>query len=140
PRARAAARLPDPDHPVARQRGLVRPRPAAAARRTGPALPPGPAAGHPGELPAAATWTPVTGRIYGHDHRTDLAARNCLGYGCRHTRTVRVIPARNRARRFGARARRSQDAGGPMAGPDPRSSWREARPARRWPYQDRRGH
>ena len=53
--------------------------------------------GTPAELAAAATWTPVTVRIYGRSHRTDLAARTCLWYGCLHTRTVRVILARNRA-------------------------------------------
>ena len=51
--------------------------------------------GTPGELAAAATWTPVTVRIYGRSHRTDLAARTCLWYGCLHTRTVKVILARN---------------------------------------------
>src|SRR5262244_2704252 len=51
--------------------------------------------GTPAELAAAATWTPVTVRIYGRSHRTDLAARTCLWYGCLHTRTVRVILARN---------------------------------------------
>jgi len=53
--------------------------------------------GTPAELAAAATWTPVTVRIYGRSHRTDLAARTCLWYGCLHTRTVKVILARNHA-------------------------------------------
>ena len=53
--------------------------------------------GTPADLAAAATWTPVTVRIYGRSHRTGLAARTCLWYGCLHTRTVRVILARNRA-------------------------------------------
>ena len=53
--------------------------------------------GTPAELAAAATWTPVTVRIYGRSHRTDLAALTCLWYGCLHTRTVRVILARNHA-------------------------------------------
>ena len=53
--------------------------------------------GTPAELAAAATWTPVTVRIYGRSHRTDLAAITCLWYGCLHTRTVRVILARNHA-------------------------------------------
>ncbi len=53
--------------------------------------------GTPAELAAAATWTPVTVRIYGRSHRTDLAAITCLWYGCLHTRTVRVILARNDA-------------------------------------------
>src|SRR5215471_7169329 len=52
--------------------------------------------GTPAEL-AAATWTPVTVRIYGRSHRTDLAARTCLWYGCLHTRPVKVILARNHA-------------------------------------------
>jgi hypothetical protein len=47
PRAEAAARRRDLDHPAARQRRPVRPGPAPAARRTGPALPQGPPAGHP---------------------------------------------------------------------------------------------
>jgi hypothetical protein len=51
--------------------------------------------GTPAELAAAATWTPVTVRIYGRSHRTDLAAITCLWYGCLHTRTVRVILARS---------------------------------------------
>jgi SRSO17 transposase len=53
--------------------------------------------GTPAELAAAATWTPVTVRIYRRSHRTDLAAITCLWYGCLHTRTVRVILARNDA-------------------------------------------
>src|SRR5262249_15117980 len=53
--------------------------------------------GTPAELAAAATWTPVTVQAYGRSHRTDLAARTCLCYGCLHTRTVRVILARDRA-------------------------------------------
>jgi hypothetical protein len=53
--------------------------------------------GTPAELAATTTWTPVTVRIYGRSHRTDLAARTCLWYGCLHTRTVRVILARNHA-------------------------------------------
>jgi SRSO17 transposase len=53
--------------------------------------------GTPAELAAAATWTPVTVRIYRRSHRTDLAAITCLWYGCLHTRTVRVILARNEA-------------------------------------------
>src|SRR5262249_52072166 len=53
--------------------------------------------GTPAELAAATTWTPVTVRIYGRSHRTDLAARTCLWYGCLHTRTVKVILARNDA-------------------------------------------
>jgi SRSO17 transposase len=57
----------------------------------------GPRLGTPAELAAAATWTPVTVRIYGRSHRTDLAAITCLWYGCLHTRTVRVILARNDA-------------------------------------------
>jgi SRSO17 transposase len=51
--------------------------------------------GTPADLAAAATWTPVTVRIYGRSHRTDLAAITCLWYGCLHTRTVRVILARD---------------------------------------------
>jgi hypothetical protein len=51
--------------------------------------------GTPAELAAAATWTPVTVRIYGRSRRADLAAITCLWYGCLHTRTVRVILARN---------------------------------------------
>ena len=39
----------------------------------------------------------MTVRIYGHSHRTDLAAITCLWYGCLHTRTVRVILARDHA-------------------------------------------
>ena len=53
--------------------------------------------GTPAELAATATWTPVTVRIYGRSHRTDLAALTCLWYGCLHTRAVRVILARNDA-------------------------------------------
>ncbi len=52
--------------------------------------------GTPAELAAAATWTPVTVRIYRRSHRTDLAAITCLRYGL-HTRTVRVILARSDA-------------------------------------------
>ena len=37
----------------------------------------------------------MTVRIDGRSHRTDLAAITCLWYGCLHTRTVRVILARN---------------------------------------------
>ena len=53
--------------------------------------------GTPAELAAAATWTPVTVRIYGRSHRTDLAAITCLWYRCLHTRTVKVILARSHA-------------------------------------------
>ena len=51
--------------------------------------------GTPAELAAAATWTPVTVQAYGRSHRTDLAALTCLWYGCLHTRTVKVILARD---------------------------------------------
>src|SRR5260221_718734 len=53
--------------------------------------------GTPAELAAAATWTPVTGRIYRRSNRTNLAAIPCLRYACLHTRTVRVILARSDA-------------------------------------------
>src|SRR5258708_11221792 len=49
--------------------------------------------GTPAELAAAATWTPLTVRIYGRRHRTDLAAITCLWYGRPHTRPVRASPA-----------------------------------------------
>ncbi len=57
----------------------------------------GPRLGTPADLAAAAAWTPVTVRIYGRSHRTGLAALTCRWHGCLHTRTVRVIPARNDA-------------------------------------------
>ena len=53
--------------------------------------------GTPAELAATATWTPVTVRIYGRSHHTDLAAITCLWYGCLRTCTVKVILARNHA-------------------------------------------
>jgi SRSO17 transposase len=53
--------------------------------------------GTPAELAASAAWTPVTMRIYGHAHHASLAAVTCLWYGCLHTRTVRVILARDHA-------------------------------------------
>ena len=53
--------------------------------------------GTPAELAATATWTPVTVRIYGRSHHTDLAAITCLWYGCLRTCTVKVILARSDA-------------------------------------------
>ncbi len=53
--------------------------------------------GTPGQLAAAARWTPATVRIYGRDQDTHLAGITCLWYGCLDTRTVRVILARSDA-------------------------------------------
>jgi hypothetical protein len=47
------------------------------------------------DLAAAADWAAATVRAYGRDRRTRLAERTCLWYGCLHTRTVRVIIARD---------------------------------------------
>jgi hypothetical protein len=52
--------------------------------------------GTPGQLAAAARWTPATIRIYGRDQHMNLAAITCLWYGCLDTRTVQVILARDR--------------------------------------------
>jgi DDE superfamily endonuclease len=51
--------------------------------------------GTPAGLAAAATWTPATIRAYGKDKPVQLADVTCLWYGCLHTRTVRVILARD---------------------------------------------
>ena len=53
--------------------------------------------GTPGQLAAAAAWTPATVRIYGRDQDMHLAGITCLWYGCLDTRTVRVILARSDA-------------------------------------------
>jgi hypothetical protein len=53
--------------------------------------------GTPGQLAAAARWTPATVRIYRRDQHIRLADITCLWYGCLDTRTVRVILARDRA-------------------------------------------
>src|SRR6185437_2477006 len=52
--------------------------------------------GTPGQLAAAARWTPATVRIYSRDQHMNLAAITCLWYGCLDTRTVQVILARDR--------------------------------------------
>jgi DDE superfamily endonuclease len=52
--------------------------------------------GTPGQLAAAARWTPATVRIYGRGQHMNLAAITCLWYGCLDTRTVQVILARDR--------------------------------------------
>jgi hypothetical protein len=64
-----------------------------------PGRPPrkGPWLGTPAQLAAAASWTPVTVRIYGRDTAEDLAEVTCLWYGCLDTATVRVILARGAA-------------------------------------------
>jgi DDE superfamily endonuclease len=72
---------------------LAPPRPAGTRgrpRRKGDRL------GTPGQLAAAASWTPATVRIYGRDQHMSLADITCLWYGCLDTRTVRVILARDR--------------------------------------------
>jgi len=51
--------------------------------------------GTPAGLAAAADWAPAAVRIYGQHKRIQLAERTCLWYGCLHTRTVRVILARD---------------------------------------------
>lgn len=51
--------------------------------------------GIPADLAAAADWTPAIVRAYGQDKRIQLAEVTCLWYGCLHTRTVRVITARD---------------------------------------------
>jgi DDE superfamily endonuclease len=51
--------------------------------------------GTPADLAAAADWAPATVAIYGRRQDIGLAERTCLWYGCLHTRTVRVIIARD---------------------------------------------
>jgi hypothetical protein len=72
---------------------LAPPRPAGTRgrpRRKGERL------GTPGQLAAAARWTPATIRIYGRDQDIHLAGITCPWYGCLDTRTVRVILARDK--------------------------------------------
>ena len=70
------------------------PRPAGTRgrpRRKGERL------GTPGQLAAAARWTPATVRAYSRDQDIRLAGITCLWYGSLDTRTIRVILARDRA-------------------------------------------
>jgi hypothetical protein len=51
--------------------------------------------GTPADLAAAAHWAAAQVHAYGQDRHARLADVTCLWYGCLHTRTVRVIIARD---------------------------------------------